>query len=155
MRERCILGVDPGASGALCFLFLEPMELISVYDTPVVDGQLDAAGFAAQIETLAPSVCIIERVGAMPKQGVSSTFKFGVAFGMAQGVVAAMKIPMHFVTPGKWKKHFGLSADKEEARGRALQYWPSRADLFKRKKDHGRAEAALLAKYYAETRNGA
>ena len=86
----------------------------------------------------------------MPKQGVSSTFKFGKAYGVVIGVVAALKIPVHFVAPSVWKRHFGLSADKEEARARALQYWPERAELFARKKDHGRAEAALLARYAAE-----
>jgi crossover junction endodeoxyribonuclease RuvC len=86
----------------------------------------------------------------MPGQGVSSTFKFGVAYGVAQGVIASARIPVYFVSPGKWKRHFGLSADKEEARKRALHRWPGRAELFSRKKDHGRAEAALLALYGAD-----
>jgi crossover junction endodeoxyribonuclease RuvC len=146
----CILGVDPGASGAISFLFPSNASVISVEDVPTVAGEIDAATLADHIRQMAPDIAVIERVGAMPKQGVSSTFKFGMAYGVAQGVIATLKIPVYFVTPAKWKKHFALPADKEEARKRALQRWPARADLFARKKDHGRAEAALLALYGAE-----
>jgi crossover junction endodeoxyribonuclease RuvC len=97
-----------------------------------------------------PDLVIIERVGAMPKQGVSSTFRFGKSYGVAIGVVAALKIPVHFVAAGVWKRHFNLPADKEAARARALQLWPGRAELFSRRRDHNRAEAALLARYGAE-----
>ena len=74
---------------------------------------------------------------------------------MVRGVIAASGVPLHLVSPAKWKRHFGLDADKEKARALALRLWPTRADLFGRKKDHGRAEAALLARYFAETREGA
>lgn len=148
----CIAGIDPGSSsGAVSFYFPDHPCQIAAEDLPVVAGQVDAAILAARLEQMQPDVAVIERVGAMPKQGVASTFKFGTSFGIIQGVVAALKIPAHFVAPGKWKRHFCLEADKEKARARALQFWPSRSDLFSRKKDHGRAEAALLARYFAET----
>lgn len=147
----CILAVYPGASGAIAFYFTEHPGTVSAEDAPVADGRLDAATLASRIEIMKPEFAIIERVSAMPKQGVSSTFRFGEAFGMAQGVIAALKIPVYFVTPGKWKKHFGLSADKEEARARALHLWPGRAELFSRKRHHGRAEAALMTRFAAET----
>lgn len=149
MRESIILGIDPGVSGAYAFYWPD-RDMIAAEDAPVVDGNIDAANMAAAIDVMHPSVVIIERVGAMPKQGVSSTFKFGVAYGVVQGIVAAHQIPTHFVTPTVWKKHFNLSPDKEQSRARAVHLWPQQADLFKRKKDHGRAEAALLARYYAE-----
>jgi len=59
------------------------------------------------------------RAHAMPRQGVSSSFNFGVSFGIARGVVGALHIPVIFVTPTKWKKHFGLNADKEKSRALA------------------------------------
>jgi crossover junction endodeoxyribonuclease RuvC len=129
----CIGAIDPGGSGAVAFLFTGFPNTVASEDMPTAAGDVD-----------------IERVGAMPKQGVSSTFKFGKAYGIAIGVVAALKIPVHFVTPAAWKRHFNLSADKEASRARALQLWPARADLFARKRDHNRAEAALLARYAAE-----
>ena len=97
-----------------------------------------------------PDMAVVEIVHAMPKQGVSSSFNFGVSYGIALGIVGALKIPSFHVSPGKWKKYFGLSADKEEARKLAIDKWPGCLH-FRHKKDHGRAEAALIALYGAQT----
>ena len=147
----CIMGIDPGVSGAISFYFPEHPHMVSAIDVPVVAGKIDSVSLAVRIAQMNPDLAIIECVGPMPKQGVSSTFNFGVSFGAVLGVVAAMKIPSRLVTPSKWKKHFALSADKEASRALALRLWPGRSELFARKKDHGRAEAALLARYGAET----
>jgi hypothetical protein len=147
----CIMGADPGASGAICFYFPgHPDAPLAVFDTPTVNDKVDAATLRERINQFKPDLAIVELVGAMPKQGVSSTFKFGVAFGTLCGVVSALGIETHFVTPGKWKKHFLLSSEKEASRERALRLWPT-CPHFSRKKDHGRAEAALLARYGWET----
>jgi crossover junction endodeoxyribonuclease RuvC len=98
-----------------------------------------------------PDACVIELVSSRPGQGVASMFNFGMSFGVAIGVVQALNIPLHFVTPTKWKKYFSLSSDKEESRRRAINLWPESADRFSRRKDEGRAEAALMAKWGAET----
>lgn len=150
MIEHCILGIDPGASGAIAFYFPSRPELVSAEDVPLAGGEIDAATLARRINQLRPTMAIIEQVGAMPKQGVSSTFKFGTAYGTVRGVVQALGVPMHLVTPGRWKKHFRLDADKEKARALAIRLWPASCH-FERKKDHGRAEAALLARFGAET----
>jgi len=150
LSNLCIVAFDPGVQPGVAYFFTEHPNNISAEDGPQVDGQVDGATLAARLTVMRPDMAIIERVASMPGQGVSSTFKFGCAFGIIQGVVAALQIPTHFVAPGKWKKHFGLSSDKEECRARALQYWPSRSELFARKKDHNRAEAALIAGYAAE-----
>ncbi len=154
MMPRCILGVDPGCSGAIAFYFPEVPSRIGAEDMPTANGEIDAATLANKIAAMAPDLCFVEMVGAMPKQGVSSTFKFGRAFGTAIGVVGALKVPMILVTPQKWKRHFRLSSDKEASRAMALRLFPACAEHFQRKKDHGRAEAALLAKYGAETFGG-
>lgn len=146
----CVGSSDPGNSGGLAFAFTAYPRTIAAEDTPTVGGEIDAANLAARIAVMKPDLFIIERVGAMPGQGVSSTFKFGKAYGVLIGVVATLQIPVHFVAPSVWKKHFGLTKDKEEARARALQLWPDRAELFARKRDHNRAEAALLARYGVE-----
>jgi crossover junction endodeoxyribonuclease RuvC len=145
----CIMGVDPGLSGAVAFYFPE-QNVVSVEDMPVVAGDIDVASFAALIAKMQPDIAVVELVGAMPKQGVASTFKFGCGYGMIRGVIGATAIPLHLVTPTKWKKTFSLDSDKDKARALALRYWPARSDLFGRKKDHGRAEAALIARYGAE-----
>lgn len=154
MNPKCILGCDPGLSGAAAFCFPSHPELIAVEDMPVVDGSIDVATLAARIRQMSPDLAIIERVSAMPKQGVASTFKFGASYGALLGVIGALGIPSQLVTAPKWKKHFSLDADKEKSRAMALRLWPARAESFERKKDHGRAEAALLARWGAETWKG-
>jgi crossover junction endodeoxyribonuclease RuvC len=64
-------------------------------------------------------------------------------------VVLALGVPLYLVAPTKWKPHFSLGSDKEKARALALRLWPTSVH-FGRKKDHNRAEAALLARYGAE-----
>ena len=147
-----ILGIDPGISGAIAFYGTNIPGSIDALDVPTVNGEIDAVYLGRMITAGRPSVAIIELVSAMPKQGVSSTFKFGRAFGTVLGVLGALQVPYHMVSPTRWKKHFRLSADKEQARALAIRTWPS-SEAFRRKKDHGRAEAALLAKYYAETQS--
>lgn len=92
----------------------------------------------------------MEQVHAMPRQGVSSTFAFGKACGMIDGVVAARGLPVTYVTPHKWKKAMGVTADKNSSRQAAINLWPSEAELFKRVRDADRAEAALIAQYYEQ-----
>jgi hypothetical protein len=154
MNLTCILGCDPGISGGYAFYFPSNPELIAAEDMPVVDGSVDVATLAARFKQMTPDLAIIERVAAMPKQGVSSTFKFGASYGAILGVIGALGIPSQLVTPTKWKRHFNLDADKEKSRALALRLWPARSELFERKRDHGRAEAALLARWGAETWRG-
>lgn len=151
MGERsCILGIDPGQSGAVSFYFPSEPHLIAVEDMPLAGGEVEAANLANLIGDMRPAFAVIERVHSMPKQGVASSFKFGCSYGQARGVVAALRIPLHLVTPNVWKKHFRLSSDKEQSRSLALRLWPEQAAMFARKKHSDRAEAALLARYGAE-----
>jgi len=89
---------------------------------------------------------LIERAQAMPKQGASSGFKYGRAVGAIEAVVACCAIPLTIVEPSIWKKLHALrGGDKEAGRQRALQLFPTAHELLARKRDHGRAEAALIA----------
>ena len=146
----CIMGLDPGASGAVAFYYPNSPQLISAYDVPLVDKQINAAALYDLIRNYGPALAVVEIVHAMPKQGVSSSFNFGKSYGTALGVVGSLKIPTVHVSPTKWKKYFALSADKEEARFLAISKWPDSVH-FRRKKDNGRAEAALLALYGYQT----
>jgi hypothetical protein len=150
MTYTCIMGLDPGASGAVAFYYPEKPLLIAAYDVPLVDKRINPSALSDLIRRHGPDLAVVEIVHAMPKQGVSSSFNFGVSYGMALGIIGALKIPVVSVSPTKWKKYFGLSADKEEARALAISKWPA-SEHFRRKKDDGRAEAALLALYGAKT----
>lgn len=95
-------------------------------------------------------ICYLEHVHAMPKQGVSSTFNFGMNFGFIQGVLRAYDIPYELVTPQKWKKEFSCTSDKNTSIEVCKRLFP-KVNLKatpRCKKDHdGMAEALLMAEY--------
>ena len=145
-----ILGIDPGVSGAVAFLYPN-ISRVSVYDVPTAGGEIDAANLAVLIKQYKPAMAVIERVHAFKGQGVVSMFNFGRSYGDVRGVIGALAIPLHYVSPQKWKKHFGLSSDKDQSRMLAIRMFPACAENLKLKKHDGRAEACLLARYGLET----
>lgn len=153
MSPRLVLGVDPGALGGLAWVD-ELGDLIAIEDTPIVSmrsgrtmkNRIAVQAFAALVPSRRPAHAVIERVGSMPGQGVSSTFAFGFGAGLLEGALAGMLIPITAVVPQVWKREMKLaSSDKNLSRQRAMQLWPASASLFSRVKDDGRAESALLA----------
>jgi crossover junction endodeoxyribonuclease RuvC len=140
-----ILGIDPGVTGGIAVL----SETIEVHDIPVAGGEINIDELVRIVRDAKPDMAIIERASSRPGQGVSSTFKYGVAYGMLRAIVGMCEIPSHLVTPTVWKRHFKLSADKEKSRALAIRLWPG-CGFFSHKKDHGRSEAALIARYGVE-----
>jgi crossover junction endodeoxyribonuclease RuvC len=138
-------------SGAVAFYFPGEPFRVAVEDMPVAGKMVSAPLLTDMIRKYGPTIAIVESVGSRPGQGVVSTFKFGTAYGVVQGVIGALQIPVEFVSPQRWKKHFHLNGDKEQARAKAQQLFPVCAASFQRVKDHGRAEAALIARYGFET----
>jgi hypothetical protein len=148
----CIVAIDPGLTGAMAFYLTDFPDRVSVYDMPVVDGEINAAALRDKIRTYAPDLAIIEQVGPMPRDGVRQAWRFSAAYTTARVVVALLNIPVVMVTPATWKRAMkvaGGPAGKEECRARAIQMFPACAASFSRKRDQGRAEAALLARYAA------
>jgi len=143
---RCVMGVDPGATGGVAFYYPDAPGRVAVHDMPFAGG-VSGGGVGDLIRQYGPTDAIVELVSAMPGQGVSSTFKFGLAAGAIHGALGALGIPYHLVTPGKWKRRMGLTSDKDASRAMACRLFPQVASSFARKKDDGRAEAALLAYY--------
>lgn len=149
-----ILGVDPGLTGAMAF-YLPDSDTVQCFDMPVHEiknkKRLDLIQMAGLIHLHGPvTLAVIEDVNAMPRQGVASTFNFGYAAGAVAGAIAACGIRHEFVRPAHWKSYYGLTRDKDLSRRKASQRWPLDAEQWARKKDDGRAEAALLALYGLE-----
>ena len=158
------IGCDPGQSGALALM--QGHKLIGVWDMPAVpkttgkgneiSAQLLVDVFTeimayVRLDHNAEVRATIEVVRAMPNQGVTSSFSFGRSLGVIEGVIAANRIPIDYVRPQAWKKHFGLlKKEKDASRGVVLAKYPDRADLFKRKKDVDRSDAVLLGLYSYE-----
>lgn len=148
------IGIDPGFTGAIAHYNATTRRLV-ITDMPVSPGPKGKTELlhGALFEALQCPTCDVwvEQVGAMPGQGVSSMFRFGQTVGAIHMAVAARGHALRLVTPASWKRHFGLVKDKGAARGLAAQRFPAHASMFKRVRDDGRAEAALIALYGAET----
>lgn len=142
-----IVGIDPGLTGALALL--NEAKLIDLEDMPVYDKKANGRMIANILVAWEPDFVVIEDVHSMPKQGVASSFLFGFNTGIAVGAVQATTIPMVRVKSGRWKPQMGLRGKpKDASRGLAMDLWPAFADRFARKGDDGRAEAALIARWY-------
>jgi len=124
VSDLLVLGVDPGCTGAVT----------------IIDQKGDAESFCFENATeaeIGEFMCdckrisvrcfaALESVHSMPKQGVSSTFKFGKAYGFIRGVLIAVGIPFEDVTPQKWQKELGCltKGDKNISRAKAQQLFP-------------------------------
>lgn len=153
-----IIGVDPGATGAFAILDTDSHHL-TIIDMPTTKikrgtrqvNQVDAVRLANLLRPHAEGArAIVEKVHSMPGQGVVSTFSFGRAAGIIEGVLAALDIPFSLVPPATWTKKMRLFGGKDGSRARAVELFPDQAHLFARKKDDGRADATLIACYAAE-----
>ena len=97
-------------------------------------------------------VVVVEHVNAMPGQGVTSMFNFGQSFGVIKGICAALNLPIYFVRPSKWKKHFNLiKTNKDASRTKVIEVYPEISSKLHRKKDSNRADAILIALYFNDT----
>ena len=151
--SKFFMGVDPGATGA-AVIINEEGTYLRCLDYPGSASSLanDLIAMIVQIDSIdLITLTVIEQVHAMPKQGVSSTGKFMKNAGIWEGVIAALKIPYELITPQRWRKILDSSVPhkptKEDLRAYAIKRWPAAAEDLKRKKDHNRSEALLMAEY--------
>ena len=155
-----VIGIDPGLSGAIAVL--EEKRVLGIFDMPVMaEGkknkrQLNSAQLVnvikANINQNEEISVVVEQVNAMPGQGVTSMFNFGQTFGAIKGVCAALKLPIYFVRPSKWKKHFELiNSSKDSSRTKVIEMYPTLSDQLSKKKDVNKSDAILIARFYSET----
>jgi crossover junction endodeoxyribonuclease RuvC len=148
------IGIDPGKTGAIACV--DGGDGLQIWDTPqrpdkTIDTKALGLIFRAFVEErhtfpVSPiAFCLIERAQAYPKDSRHNAFTTGVAYGLVVGAANAVGWPCVSVAPSEWKKHMKVTADKETSLNMARHLFPGSVDYFKRKKDHGRAEAALLA----------
>ena len=156
-----IIGIDPGLSGAIAVL--EDNKVLNIFDIPVMSEgkknkrQLNSALLVSllkqNISKNEEIAVVVEQVNAMPGQGVTSMFNFGQTFGAIKGVCAALGLPIFFVRPSKWKKHFELiNSSKDASRTKTIEMYPSLSDDLSKKKDVNKSDAILIARFYSEDR---
>ena len=157
-----IIGIDPGVSGSICFF--KDGKILDVIEMPIMNEgkknkkQVNGAQIYNEIfkridnTSSIETRVVIEHVTAMPGQGVTSMFNFGQSFGILKGVCSAMRLPMFFVRPAKWKKYYNLiNSEKDASRTRAIEIFPNFSSQLSKKKDSNKADAILIASFYYET----
>ena len=137
-----ILGIDPGRQGALAIMDTDG-PTVETYDMP--DTTLGLHNLICSLPVVA--FCVLEKPFYPQMIGVSNAVKIAEAFGVLKGALAWKSIPVREVRPNEWKPALGLSTDKAASRAKADELFPGFCDQWARKKDDGRAEAALLAWY--------
>ena len=158
-----IIGIDPGITGSICFF--ENGKIIDLIDMPnMADGkkqkrQVNGAQIYNEIFIRIKNLdkknikVVIEHVSAMPGQGVTSMFNFGQTFGAIKGICAALSLPIFFVRPSKWKKHFELiNSSKDASRTKAIEMYPKLSSQLAKKKDVNKSDAILIARFFSDTR---
>lgn len=154
-----ILGIDPGLRGGLALIEVWPHETLVHFavDVPLFgSGHVDAKHVYDEISGWRVDCAWIERAQAFPGQGASSGFEYGRAVGALEACVHAAGVPLALADPRTWKKHFNLPGKtkapdyKEQARMAALALFPDAERWLRRKMDHGRAEALLIAAFGAD-----
>lgn len=145
------IGIDPGLSGAVAARYCASDYV--VFDMPIFDGdrrEIDPRRLRHMIARLLAgreAYVMLERAGARPGEGVSSSWRNGATWGATYATVLSLDLPVTVVSPAVWKRRLEISSDKEMVRKRAGELLPAAADQWPLKKHHGRAEAALLAHY--------
>ena len=154
-----IIGIDPGLSGAVAIL--DDLKIFDIFDMPIMPegkknkNQLNSAQLVSiikkHINENNETFVIVEQVNAMPGQGVTSMFNFGQTFGAIKGICASLNLPIFYVRPAKWKKHFELiNASKDASRTKVIEMYPLISDRLRKKKDVNKADAILIARYFKE-----
>lgn len=141
-------GIDAGKNGALAIISDGFILDMVVFDEQQYVNRLKE--LSNKSEAYGGCICCLEEVHAMPGQGVTSMFSFGQNFGFIQGLLKAYGIPYELVRPQKWKKFFGITADKNTSIAVAERLFPGtdfRKSERARKPHDGMCEALLLAEY--------
>lgn len=135
------MGIDPGQNGGIAVI-TETGGIAKLYPF--------SEEFLISISQSFSGKCVLEKVNAMPHQGVVSMFNFGMNYGFIQGVLKSCGIPFELVPPVKWKKEFSVTKDKNTSIEVAKRLFPgvNLKATSRCTKDHdGMAEALLMAEY--------
>ena len=158
---KLVIGIDPGLIGAFTIWSMEHNNIViaaifKIETKPYGKGnQIDARYFSNSINYLAKPgnevSAYIERVSAMPGQGVTSMFGFGRSVGVIEGVIMAFGWPIAYPTPNEWKKHHSIQGkDKAASLSMFGAMEPSYSlEHLSKEKRIGIADSYLIARYGA------
>lgn len=145
------IGVDPGKNGGIALINSISPEINNTVHTFSEENLIGCISEVCEYAGGSENIrCVLEKVNAMPHQGVVSMFNFGQNYGFIQGVLKAYNIPFELVPPQKWKKEFSVTSDKNTSIEVAKRLFPNvnlKATERCRKDHDGMAEALLIAEY--------
>lgn len=146
------IGIDPGKKGGYAIISKEELSPSSVTVRPMDEKSfVEDMHFISEAFSTNEIRCCLEKVGAMPKQGIASTWKFAEGYGLIQGVLKAFGIPYQTVPPQTWKKEFSLlHQDKSKSIETAMRLFPDTNFMpteRSRKPSDGMCESALMCEY--------
>lgn len=156
IRPQCWIGVDPGWSGGIATIYAEEGRIrVEAVKMPATEADIWTI-FASYYPASIRCDAIIEKVHSMPKQGVSSTFKFGHNYGFLRGMLVAASIPFREVTPQAWQKWAGArgsgkSQTKTEHKNKLKQLAQQRFPELRSSITLATADALLIAAYCRAT----
>jgi crossover junction endodeoxyribonuclease RuvC len=143
-----LVAIDPGLSGAIA---IRVGSTVTVQPLPLAGKLLDLAELANIIRQAQPTLAIVEKVHAMPGQGVVSMFTFGHGYGAIQGILSTLGVPYELVTPQAWKGVIlaGTTKDKNASIAYCRRAFPSVSLVPSRcRKPHdGMADALCLLEF--------
>ena len=103
---KTIIGIDPGANGAISFTNTEEEKVYYHKCHKQIEGRRLTVSMALNAYRSKEAIAYIEKVHAMPHDGRSSLFKFGVNYGAWLGILNSIKgiTKIIEVSPQKWMK---------------------------------------------------
>lgn len=158
---KTVIGIDPGVTGAVAVIRGDAQcyQIQCVYDLPIkiekkasgkIRRSIDALAFQRMIEALNKEYSIdqiiCEALIPAPRSGSMQSFSMGMAQGTLTTILHLSKIPFFLVYPAKWKQSLSIPSDKIGSLKKATRIFKEDTH-WKRKRDHNRAEAALLSLY--------
>jgi crossover junction endodeoxyribonuclease RuvC len=123
---KAFIGIDPGLSGGVAVIFGDGRVHVA-HPLPLLNDQLDFNALTQILYDLMGHYDChtwIEKVTAMPGQGVTSMFKFGFVTGAIHGILSAIQMPYLTVAPQAWRKVVlaGIERNKDNPKEAALIY---------------------------------
>jgi crossover junction endodeoxyribonuclease RuvC len=154
-RITTLAAFDPGLSGAYTIvpgaqvLLLEHLPVFATQHrrTSKVRHELDLHSIRDQLVAYSVSLAVIEAVGAMPGQGVTSMFRFGMATGQLMGLCIGLGMSLRLIRPQEWQRYHRIGGAPGAAKQTALQLYSHLSTQMVRKKDDHRADALLIGNY--------
>ena len=149
------IGIDIGFTGAIAF-FGSDGKPDNVMDMPCLKvgkkTELDTSAIYAALQhlPLLDAHVFVEKAQSMPGQGIASTGRYLIGYGMIIGILVGLRIPHTLVHPRTWKAKMMRDMEKEKQASvlRCQQLYPEfAAKYLKLKKHHGRADSLLLSHF--------